>query len=138
MTRDRDAWQPRFWLSQAYSHAAGRAEAIAAAEQAAGLAQGLGVPMANLACAYYLGGRIEDGRRILLELEERSRTGYVSPTLLAWIHVARGAVDEAVPLAERAYDEGDPWILWSGANPPGMRFEDPRLVAILRRTGAIT
>jgi TolB-like protein/Tfp pilus assembly protein PilF len=138
VTRDQDAWQPHFWLSEAYSHAARKGEAIAAAERAAELAKGLGVPTANLACAYYLGGRCEDGRRTLSELEGRARTGYVSPTLLAWIHVARGAADEAVPLAERAYEEGDPWLLWSGSNPPGMRFEDPRLVAILRRTGVIT
>jgi TolB-like protein/predicted Ser/Thr protein kinase len=136
--RDRDAWQPRFWLSEAYSRAARRTEAIAAAEQAAKLAQGLGVPTANLACVYYLGGRIEDGHRTLTELEERARTGYISPALLAWIHVARGAIDEAVALAERAYEEGDPWLIWSGSNPPGMRFEDPRLRAILKRTGLIT
>jgi TolB-like protein/predicted Ser/Thr protein kinase len=136
--RDPDAWQPHFWLSEAYSRAARRTEAIAAAEQAAELAQGSGVPTANLACAYHLGGRSEDGQRILSELEERARTGYISPTLLAWIHVARGATDEAVPLAERAYEEGDPWLLWSGSNPPGMRFEDPRLRAILKRTGLIT
>ena len=49
--------------------------------------------------------------------------------------MARGAIDEAVALAERAYEEGDPWLLWSRSNPPGMRFEDSRLEAILRRTG---
>lgn len=48
-----------------------------------------------------------------------------------------GAIDEAVGLAERAYDEGDPWLPWSGSNPPGMRFEDPRLLAILKRTGLL-
>jgi serine/threonine-protein kinase len=138
VARDQDAWQPRFWLSEAYSHAARRGKAIAAAERAVELAQGLGIATANSACAYYLGGRSEDGDRILSELEERARTGYVSPALLAWVHVARGATDEAVPLAQRACEEGDPWLLWSASNPPGMRFEDPRLLAILRQTGLIT
>jgi len=135
--RDPEAWQPHLYLSEAYSHASMRDEAIAAAKRAVDLAHGLGVTAAALACAYYLAGRDEDGRRVLDELLERARKDYISPALLAWIQVARGAVDEAVAFAERAYEERDAWLLWSGSNPPGMRFEDPRLEAILKRIGLV-
>jgi Flp pilus assembly protein TadD len=109
--------------------------AIASAERAVERARDLAVTMMALACAYYLGGRTEDGGRILQELKERAQRGYVSPTLLALIHVARGAIDEAVACAERAYSERDHWLQGIRGNPSGVRFDDPRLQAILQRIG---
>ena len=134
-SRDPDAWQPHVWLGQAYIHAGARDQAIASAKQAAEGAPGLAITMAMLACSYYLGGRPADGDRLLRELQEKAEHGYVSPTLLAWVHVARGAVDEAVECAERAYEEHDHWLPATRVNPPGMRFEDPRLASILSKAG---
>ena len=109
--------------------------AIESAERAAEGARDLAVTMTALASAYFLGGRGEDGGRILRDLQERAQRGYVSPTLLAFVHVARGAIDEAVECAERAYNERDHWLRGSRSNPAGVRFDDPRLYAILRRIG---
>jgi serine/threonine-protein kinase len=135
VARDPGAWQPHLWISAAYSRAGMRDPAIASAEQAAVLAQDLAVTMTALASAYVLGGRAEDGGRVLKKLQERAQRGYVSPTLLAFVHVARGAIDDAVECAERAYDERDHWLRGSRSNPAGVRFDDPRLQAILQRIG---
>jgi serine/threonine-protein kinase len=133
--RDPEAWQPHLWLSGAYSRAGMQDGAIASAERAVERARDLAVTMMALACAYYLRGRTEDGGRILRELQEKAQRGYVSPTLLALIHVARGAVDEAVECAERGYSERDHWLQGVRGNPSGVRFDDPRLQAILQRIG---
>ncbi len=133
--RDPEAWQPHLWLSAAYSRAGMHGRAIESAERAAERARDLAVTMTALASAYYLGGRTEDGGRILQKLQERAQRGYVSPMLLAFVHVARGAIDEAVECAERAYGERDHWLRGSRSNPAGVRFDDPRLQAILRRIG---
>jgi serine/threonine-protein kinase len=135
VARDPGAWQPHLWISAAYSRAGMLDPAIASAERAAGLARDLAVTMTALASAYFLGGRAEDGGRVLKKLQERAQRGYVSPTLLAFVHVARGAIDEAVECAERAYDERDHWLRGSHSNPAGVRFDDPRLQAILQRIG---
>jgi len=135
VARDPEAWQPHLWLSAAYSRAGMREPAIASAERAAERARDLAVTMTALASAYFLGGRAEDGGRILRELQERAQRGYVSPTLLAFVHVARGAIDEAVECAERAYKKRDHWLRGSRSNPAGVRFDDPRLQAILQRIG---
>ncbi len=135
VARDPEAWQPHLWISAAYSRAGMRDPAIASAERAAELAQNLAVTMTALASAYFLGGRAEDGGHVLKKLQERAQRGYVSPTLLAFVHVARGAIDEAVECAERAYDERDHWLRGSRSNPAGVRFDDPRLQAILQRIG---
>jgi serine/threonine-protein kinase len=133
--RDPEAWQPHLWLSGAYSRAGMQDGAIASAERAVERARDLAVTMMALACAYYLRGRTEDGGRILRGLQEKAQRGYVSPTLLALIHVARGAVDEAVECAERGYSERDHWLQGIRGNPSGVLFDDPRLQAILQRIG---
>ena len=125
------------WLSQAYIHAGAWDRAIAAAERAVAGARGLAITATMLACSYYLGGRTADGDGLLSELQEKAELGYVSPTLLAWVHVARGAIDEAVECAEPAYRDHDHWLPATRVNPPGMRFEDPRLAAILSKAGAV-
>jgi serine/threonine-protein kinase len=135
VARDPEAWQPHLWISAAYSRVGMRDPAIASAERAAELAQNLAVTMTALASAYFLGGRAEDGGHVLKKLQERAQRGYVSPTLLAFVHVARGAIDEAVECAERAYNERDHWLRGSRSNPAGVRFDDPRLQAILQRIG---
>jgi serine/threonine-protein kinase len=133
--RDPEAWQPHLWLSGAYSRAGMWNRAIESAERAVERGRDLAVTMMALACAYYLHGRTEDGDRILQELQEKAQRGYVSPTLLALVHVARGAIDEAVECAERAYNERDHWLQGVRGNPSSVRFDDPRLQAILRRIG---
>jgi serine/threonine-protein kinase len=135
VARDPEAWQPHLWLSGAYSRAGMQDGAITSAERAVERARNLAVTTMALACAYYLRGRTEDGDRILQELQERAERGYVSPTLLALVHVARGAIDEAVEYAERAYSERDHWLRGSRSNPAGVRFDDPKLQAILQRIG---
>ena len=133
--RDPEAWQPHLWLSGAYSRAGMQDRAIESAERAAERAPDLAVAMTTLACAYFLGGRTEEGGRILQDLQEKAQRGYVSPTLLAFVHVARGAIDDAVECAERSYSERDHWLRGCRQNPGGVRFDDPRLQAILRRIG---
>ena len=45
--------------------------------------------------------------RILRELERRAKTGYVSPTSLARVHLGLGEKEKALSFLERAYEDRD-------------------------------
>jgi serine/threonine-protein kinase len=133
--RDPEAWQAHLWLSEALQYTGSRKRAIAHLERATELAGHLAVTKACLASAYYLDGRRTDGDLILHELEGRAAKGYVSPVLMARVHIARGSIGEAVEYAERGYDRHDHWLQGVPSFTPELRFNDPRLAAILERIG---
>ena len=60
-----------------------------------------------LAHLYARAGRREDVLRILRELERRAKTGYVSPTSLARVHLGLGEKEKALSSLERAYEDRD-------------------------------
>lgn len=61
--------------------------------------------LAMMARIHILSGRVDEGRRILAELTERARTGYVPAHPLAVIHLALGEKEEALRLLENSSDE---------------------------------
>jgi serine/threonine-protein kinase len=133
--RDPNAWQPHLWLSEALLYAGLRDRAVAHAERAAELAGHLAVTKAILASACYLVGRGADGDTVLRELEDRASKGYISPVLLARVHISRGTVGDAVNYAERGFAQHDHWLQGVPSFAPQLRFNDPRLAAILERIG---
>ena len=80
----------------------------------------------------------EDARDALCSLLrtslDLSRETYVSPTFLAWMHLAREEVDEAIEYLEKALEGGDPWISMLRIYAPTYP-RTPRLEAILERIG---
>jgi serine/threonine-protein kinase len=130
-----DYWQLHYSLGEAYLHASKSDEAIEASRKAVDLSGGASVALVNLACALYLSGRSGEGEEVLDGLKERARQRYVSSAKLALVHAAKGDREDAVAFLEKAYEERDPWICWQKLAPAALRFDDPRIEAIMKRVG---
>jgi len=85
---------------------------------------------------YALQGKKAEARRILRELQENSRTQYVSPYWLATVYVALEDKKTALRHLESAFAEHSVWLLDLKVDP---RFEalrsDPRFQNLITRIG---
>jgi tetratricopeptide (TPR) repeat protein len=91
---------------------------------------------ASLGCAYALSGRTREAQQVLAELKERAKRTYISPTVIAFIHISLGEKDQAFALLDKAY-EGRDFILVTLKTEPmfdSLR-SDPRFAGLLRRVG---
>ncbi len=61
--------------------------------------------LGQLGEAYGLAGRTDEARDVLRQLEERSRTSFVSPYTLAYVYTGLGEAERAIELLERAVGE---------------------------------
>jgi hypothetical protein len=79
-------------------------------------------------------GRLDEARAVLDELNERSKTRYVSPVALSGLHVALGQSDEAFQCLEQAYGERRGWLVYLKIEPmlDGVR-NDPRFHRLVER-----
>jgi len=77
-------------------------EGLAALERAVSVAPGNTQWLAQLGQAYALAGRTDAARDVLRQLQERARTSYISPYLLAFVHTGLGEHEQALDLLERA------------------------------------
>lgn len=93
-------------------------------------------PRALLGYTYAAAGRRDEALRILAALEERAKTGNVSPTSMAVIHARLGNHDRAFALLEQAVRERSPFVLFLKVHP---RLDplrtDPRFTRLLRQVG---
>ena len=84
--------------------------------------------------AYGVAGQPEPARRLLAELLERERQGYVPPYFLALVHCGLGEVDLALDRLEQAYAARDTMLRDLRADPHWRRLgSSPRLEALLAR-----
>jgi len=92
--------------------------------------------VARLGHAYALSGDIAEARKILAELEQRARSGFVPPAELAALHLALGEKEQALRLLEAAYAAHDGWLMALNVEP---RFDplrsEPRFQELVRRMG---
>jgi len=95
--------------------------------------------VAALAHAHALAGQTGEARKLLYELEDRSRRRHVSSYWISLVHVGLNDRDGALEWLERAVAERDVWIAWAQVEP---RFDSlrahPRFEAVLRRVHPIT
>jgi TolB-like protein/Tfp pilus assembly protein PilF len=88
----------------------------------------------GLAIAYARAGRLDDARRALTELIERSKTTYVAADGIASIYVALGDNDEAFRWLDRAVEEHSAPLEGIGQRITFRALRsDPRFADILRR-----
>ena len=90
---------------------------------------------AALAHAYATAGRRTKAKKIVDDLERRSRTNYVSPYMIATIHAGLGNKDRAFEFLEKAYQEGSsdlPYFLRADLRIDNLR-SDPRFEDLMRR-----
>jgi Flp pilus assembly protein TadD len=77
-------------------------EGLAAMEHAVSLAPASALWLGQLGEMCGMAGETERARAILHDLEERARTGFVSPYHLAYVHTGLGEHDRAIDLLEHA------------------------------------
>ena len=92
--------------------------------------------LAWLGHAYALLGNQVEARRYLVELNDASEEGYVSPYWIALIHLGLNEKDKTFEYLQRAFDERNAWLVYLNVNPvfdslrSDVRFDD-----ILKRIG---
>jgi serine/threonine-protein kinase len=82
-----------------------QAEGLAELERAVALAPDAPIWQAQLAQAYAQSGREETARQMLRDLEEQSRSRYVSPYHLAYVYTGLGQQGRAMDCLEQAYEQ---------------------------------
>lgn len=103
-------------------------EAIAAHEEAARISSRWTFALGR---TYAMAGRLDDARRILVELESSPPSPWGAYGL-ACLHAALGNVDEALRWLE--YDPPHAWVAWSGKDPSLASLrDDPRFAVLLQR-----
>jgi TolB-like protein/DNA-binding SARP family transcriptional activator len=92
--------------------------------------------VAELAYAYAVAGMTGEAQRLLVELEERSRRGYVQPTVFAIVYMGLGQDERAFDWLDRAAAERDGWLAESIFYPTFDPLRShPRYAPLLRALG---
>jgi hypothetical protein len=75
-------------------------------------------------------GRTSDARKVLADLQEQSKKGYVAPANFAKIYIGLGDKDQAFTWLEKGYQQHDFWITSLKGEPvfdslrSDLRFQD--------------
>ena len=112
-------------------------EAISEYQKAIELSGGDQDATAALAHAYVVIGRRAEAEKILRDLEQKSKTAYVSPYVIATIYAGLGKKDRAFEFLEKAYQERSlelSWHLKADLRIDNLR-SDRRFQNLLRRVG---
>jgi serine/threonine-protein kinase len=125
-----------FFLGQALLEAHRPDEAFSHLQRAMTQAGAAPETMAMVGVAQAIAGRLTDARASLAALDERRRTSWVSPVLLAQLHVALGDHGAALDALEQARDTRATDLVWIGVRPvfDAVRL-DPRFESIVREIG---
>jgi tetratricopeptide (TPR) repeat protein len=133
---DENFGMAHYFLGQVYVEKQMFTEAIAELKLAATLAGYSSESVAALGVAYAGAGKKEETERRLKELEERSRTGYVSPLLFTHLLLALGDKDHALRYLEQAREIRASDLIWLNVRPAfdALRHE-PAFVGICSEVG---
>lgn len=94
--------------------------------------------LAGLAHASVIAGDADAARKILDQLEERSKHRYVSAYAKAVIHVALGQKQQAFSCLEQAYTDRCEMITWLKSDPHFDSIHaDPQFIDLLSRVGLL-
>ncbi len=130
-------WFEHYYLGIGYEGTGKPLEAIPEYQKAVEMSDGDRGAIAALAHAYTEVGRTAETRKILQDFEQESKSGYVSPYLIATLHADLGEKDKAFELLEKAYQEKSAdlsWDLKADLRLKNLR-SDPRYQDLLRRIG---
>ena len=92
-------------------------EAIEAAERCVELLGKASHTLGRLGAAYAAAGNLEQGQKVLDEMDQLSARRFISPYHLALVNCALGRKEASLDLLEQAYDTGDAKVLWMGVDP---------------------
>ncbi len=130
-------WVEHQFLGIGYEGTGKLPEAITEYQKAVELSNGDQGAKASLAHAFAATGNRADAEAILRDLENRSKSSYVSPYILATIYAGLGEKDKAFQYLEKAYDERS--LDLSSNIKADLRIDnlrsDPRFQDLSRRVG---
>jgi tetratricopeptide (TPR) repeat protein len=131
-----NAWA-HYGLGWVYSERKMYPEAIGELVKAVNLSNGIDEgAKASLGKVLGDSGRRQEARKILKELEERSKHHYVSPYLIGLVQLGLGERNEAVASLEQGYTNRDQWMMYLKVDPGWDDLRsDPRFKDLLRRIG---
>jgi TolB-like protein/Flp pilus assembly protein TadD len=130
-------WTEHYSLGVGYEGTGKRLEAISEYQKAIEMSNGDQDATASLAHAFAVIGRRAEAEKILHDFERKSKSGYVSPYMIATIYAGLGEKDKAFGLLERAYQERSldiSWHLKADLRIDNLRT-DPRFQDLVHRVG---
>ena len=129
---DHNAFTGRWMLVWTLSMLGRDEEALAAAEETLPMSGRNPRVLAEMAAIHARRGEREAAKRILAELQQRAKTGFVELSVLGAVHAALGEMDEARVLVARGIAEHEPG--WQFAKSPAWDAfrADPKGLAMLR------
>ncbi len=130
-------WTEHYNLGVGYEGTGKLLEAISEYQKAIEISNGDHDATASLAHAFAAIGRKAEAEKILHDLERKSKSGYVSPYMIATIYAGLGDKDRAFEFLEKAYQERSldiSWHLKADLRIDNLR-SDTRFQDLVRRVG---
>jgi Tfp pilus assembly protein PilF len=132
---------PRFylahwWLGVIYLQRSMLMKAFAQFRQAGALSKRDWSEAAKFTYGHALVGKRRKARAMLEDLTRISGKQYLSPVMIAAIHVTLGETDAAFEWLQKAYVSRDPWLVWLNVDRrfDGVRH-DVRFSSLLKKMG---
>jgi tetratricopeptide (TPR) repeat protein len=123
-------------LGLAYEQKGMLPEAITEFQAAVSQSNRVQLAVTSLAHAYALSGNKVDARRLLAELEEKSKQEFVSPYLVATVYVALDEKQRAIELLEEAYAKRSIDVVQAKVDPKlDPLRDDPRFQELMKKIG---
>jgi TolB-like protein/DNA-binding winged helix-turn-helix (wHTH) protein/Flp pilus assembly protein TadD len=134
---DPGEWLEHYFLGVGYEGAGNLPEAILEYRKAVEMSHADQNALAALAYAYAVSGSRSEAQTILADLQQRSKSTYISPYFLAAINAGLGQKDAALASLEKLHGEKSPDLIWhinSDLRLDNLR-SDPRFQVLLRQAG---
>jgi TolB-like protein/DNA-binding winged helix-turn-helix (wHTH) protein/Tfp pilus assembly protein PilF len=132
---DPDQWNGHFDLGIGYEGSGKLLEAISEYQKAIEMSNGNNDVIAYLAHAFVKIGKRAEAKKILLDLEQKSKSAYVSTYTIASVYAGLDETDKSLELLEQAFQEKSldaSWHINADLRLDSLR-SDPRFQALLRR-----
>jgi tetratricopeptide (TPR) repeat protein len=130
--------EPRFWPAHLYigKTLAEQGQFQEAIEELKKAGDFTAEPYATIGYVYGRMGRGADARKVIADLQEQSKKGYVAPSNFAKIYIGLGDKDQAFAWLEKGYQQHDFWLSFLKGDPifDSLR-SDPRFPDLVRRIG---
>jgi len=114
---DENFGMAHYFLGQAYLGQARQTEAIDELQRAVDLTGGSSETISTLGCAQAAAGNRSTALQVLAQLNQRCRTSYVSPVLLAQLLLACGETEQAMEFLQRARQTRASDLVWIKVRP---------------------
>ncbi len=130
--------EPRFWPAHLYlgKTLSEQGQFPEAVEELRKAGDFTAEPYATIGNVYGRMGRAADARKVIADLQEQSKKGYVAPTNFAKVYIGLGDKDQAFAWLEKGYQQHDFWMAFLKGDPifDSLR-SDPRFQDLVRRIG---